>query len=145
MSGDSRRVILDPRAAYNGLEPGYSGYSRSRLPYLQSVERLITTSITGDRSLLDMGSGDGCRARRIAESAKITDIVLVEPSRAMSNLCMADCEVWSCKASEIPRSTHRFDVITCLWHVLGHIEADERRPSLARLKQLLSPSGTLFL
>jgi SAM-dependent methyltransferase len=145
MSADSRRTVLDPIAAYNAFAPGYSGYSQSRLPYLESVEHLITARIAGAHSLLDIGSGDGCRACRIAESAQISEIVLVEPSGAMRNLCMADCEVWNCKASEIPRSTRRFDVITCLWNVLGHIEAHDRRPSLARLKQLLSPSGTIFL
>jgi 2-polyprenyl-3-methyl-5-hydroxy-6-metoxy-1,4-benzoquinol methylase len=40
----------------------------------------------------------------------------------------------------------RFDVITCLWNVLGHVEgARHRAHGLARLGSLLSPGGVLFV
>jgi len=145
MFADSRRTILDPVDAYSALAPSYRAHSQRRLPYLRSVERVIATHISGAESLLDVGSGDGSRACRIAESAKVDELVMVEPSGAMRSLCAANREVWNCKASEIPLSTRKFDIITCLWNVLGHIEADERRASLLRLKQLLAPSGTIFL
>lgn len=145
MFGDPQPTVLDPVAAYNALAPCYRAYSQSRLAYLQSVERLIIKRVIGARSLLDVGSGDGCRASRIAAWARISEIVMVEPSSAMRNLCVARGDVWKCRASEIPRSTRRFDVITCLWNVLGHMEEHERRASLLRLKQLLTPSGTIFL
>lgn len=40
----------------------------------------------------------------------------------------------------------RFDVITCLWNVLGHIRgADTRVRALNAAAQLLSPAGLLFV
>src|SRR6266567_9018422 len=76
-------VILDPVAAYDAWAPCYTRYSQSRLPYLQAVERLILARITGARSLLDVGAGDGSRALRIAKSAGIGETVLLEPSEGM--------------------------------------------------------------
>jgi 2-polyprenyl-3-methyl-5-hydroxy-6-metoxy-1,4-benzoquinol methylase len=140
----SQHTVLETLPAYDALAPWYKAYSQTRLSYLHSIERLITARIAGARSLLDVGAGDGSRALRIAASARISEIVLVEPCEAMRDLCVTPCDVWTCKASEI-RSTRRFDVIICLWNVLGHIQAHERRASLVRLRQMLGPSGTLFL
>ena len=39
----------------------------------------------------------------------------------------------------------RFDVITCLWSVLGHIRTEKRQTTLKGLGKLLSPSGRFFL
>jgi 2-polyprenyl-3-methyl-5-hydroxy-6-metoxy-1,4-benzoquinol methylase len=139
-------VILDPVAAYDAWAPCYTTYSQSRLPYLQAVERLILARITGARSLLDVGAGDGSRALRIAKSAGIGETVLLEPSEGMRGHGTAEGEIWSCRASEIPQSARRFDVIICLWNVLGHIQGHaDRQAILMRLKDLLTPSGTIFL
>ncbi len=146
MSQQSQDALLDPVAAYDALAPCYRMYSQTRLPYLQAVERLITARITGARSLLDVGAGDGSRAMRIAKSAGIGETVLVEPSEGMRRHGMTAGEIWNCRASAIPQSTRRFDVVVCLWNVLGHIQGHaERQALLVRLKDLLTPSGSLFL
>lgn len=42
--------------------------------------------------------------------------------------------------------TERFDVITCLWNVLGHIPtAEKRRRAITAIARLLAPQGQLFL
>ncbi len=42
--------------------------------------------------------------------------------------------------------TEKFDVITCLWNVLGHIPAAQKRQcTLAAAARLLGPSGRFFL
>jgi SAM-dependent methyltransferase len=141
-----RSIIRDPIAAYDAFAPHYATYAEARRPYLTAVENIIVSRAEGARSLLDAGSGDGTRALRISALIKPRILVLVEPSAAMRALCDARCKVLPCRASQIPFTTGRFDVITCLWNVLGHVQgADQRRKTLRRLKNLLNPGGSIFI
>lgn len=138
--------ILDAIKAYDAFAPYYQAYSETKHPYLRSIERIVALHAKGARSLLDAGSGDGVRAIRIAASVRTRELVLVEPSAAMRSRCDPGVEVLPCRISEIPLTPRRFDVITCLWNVLGHLHGTgERRASLERLKALLNPSGSIFL
>jgi len=96
--------------------------------------------------LLDVGAGDGSRALRIAQQAKLGRLVLLEPSAGMRAQCPAGAEVWPHSVSEIPDTGSQFDVITCLWNVLGHLESPQQRISaLWKFRDLLAPKGTVFL
>lgn len=138
----------DPVAAYDWLAPAYLAFSERHELYLRSIERETIARIpSGAHSLLDIGAGDGQRAARIAESAGIARIVLLEPSQAMAGLAKTMAEIWRIRIEELnARSiTERFDVITCLWNVLGHVHGENRRQVLETAAKLLSPSGRLFL
>src|SRR5579862_5512872 len=77
-------VILDPVAAYDLIAPVFSRIAEKRRAYLESIDRLVISEIPpGSRSMLDVGSGDGARARRIAETRGIGKLILIEPSVAM--------------------------------------------------------------
>ena len=137
----------DPVAAYDRLAPVYWGYAKRRERYLLSVERLIAHRVQGATSLLDMGAGDGTRATRIAATAGIPNLVLLEPSSAMSGTPTSSAERWAMRAEDL-RPEHmarRFDAITCLWNVLGHIPAIDRERVLRASSQLLTPEGRIFL
>lgn len=140
---------LDPVTAYNRLSPYYSHFTQRRAAYLRSVEEQIAKRIpAGARSILDIGAGDGSRAVRIAGAAAISRIVLLEPSPGMSGQAPAGWEVWRSRAEDLNASaiTERFDVITCLWNVLGHIHGfDSRARALRAAAQLLSPNGLIFV
>src|SRR5436305_1511969 len=108
---------------YELLAPHYRQISEMRAAYLRAVDRVILSRIPPDaRSLLDVGSGDGVRAQRLAGVAGMARVVLVEPSPAMADWCRATqaTEVWQVKAEAL-RATPSFAVVTCLWNVLGHI------------------------
>ena len=109
------------------------------------MEEIVVANVRKADSLLDIGSGNGVRALRIAAAANIENIALVEPSDAMRRHSPVTAAVWMRSTSEIP-PTARFDLITCLWNVLGHLDgAQERVSMLSRLKALLSPDGMIFL
>jgi 2-polyprenyl-3-methyl-5-hydroxy-6-metoxy-1,4-benzoquinol methylase len=132
-------------AAFDALAPYYSSLLETRCQYLQAVEAIIAARATGTRSLLDIGSGNGIRALRIAGQARIQNVVLVEPSAGMQRHAPANAAIWKSSVSEISE-TDNFDLITCLWNVLGHLEgAGERLSLLARLRKLLIPHGMFFL
>ena len=139
----------DPVAAYDRLAPQYAGFANRRDAYLRAVETIIIGRLPGaTNSLLDIGAGDGSRALRIAASAGIRKIVLVEPSAGMIPQVSSDAEIWRIRAENLNAGTisERFDVITCLWNSLGHVPEDRnRRHALLSMAQLLSPHGKLFL
>ncbi len=98
--------------------------------------------------MLDIGAGDGSRALRIASAAKLSRVVLLEPSAGMSGAVAGRAELWPIRCEDIQVSTisQRFDVITCLWNVLGHMPGSEKRiRALKTAAALLSPEGILFI
>ena len=147
--GTLNHNIVDPVAAYDQLAADYSQFSNQRAAYLRSVEAQIISRIAaGGKSLLDLGAGDGSRAFRIAGKAGISRVVLLEPSFQMVRGVPANVEPWPIRAEELrpEEIPERFDLITCLWNVLGHIWGSAKRvAALKNAAQLLSPSGLLFV
>jgi SAM-dependent methyltransferase len=161
----TRQHFDDPVAAYNLLAPHYSDLSRRRELYLRSIEKIIVSRIpAGSKSLLDIGGGDGKRALRIAEECGIQRVVLVEPSREMAAPARGLATVWNIRAEELGtqvahgptgavRSQDRnaencalFNVIMCMWNVLGHLRSFEDRVSAMRaMTDRLEPDGRFFL
>jgi 2-polyprenyl-3-methyl-5-hydroxy-6-metoxy-1,4-benzoquinol methylase len=142
--------VLDPVDAYNVMASRYAELSSERSTYLSAVERVIITQIPRTaHSMLDVGSGDGVRALRIARQGGIKDIVLLEPSGNMRALISSDAEVWPIRAEAIGdyagAQERQFDVITCLWNVLGHIDAADRQEVLDQVSRMLSPHGIFFM
>jgi 2-polyprenyl-3-methyl-5-hydroxy-6-metoxy-1,4-benzoquinol methylase len=146
--------IEDPVVAYGRLAAQYGELSRRREHYLRSVERQILARVpSGARSLLDAGAGDGSRTSRIAETAGIKRVVLIEPCRELVAGASQRFEVWPVRAEELftgvdagdRPGSEQFDVVTCLWNVLGHIPGEKRPRALTAIAKLLSPSGKFFL
>ena len=164
--------FYDPVAAYDRLAAHYADLSRRRELYLRGVEREIISRIPkGSRSLLDVGAGDGTRAVRIASQLGIERVVLVEPSKGMVGKSVNHAEVWPLRAESLAQGcleraeednracgpwtaegfrpytiAERFEVITCLWNVLGHVPtADKRLLALSAIARLLAPKGRFFL
>jgi hypothetical protein len=146
--------VLDPVAAYDRVAPFFSDITQRRKRYLKSIDQLTVARIpSGSWSLLDVGAGDGKRAMKIAGKAGLNDIVLLEPSTEMIKESESAARILKVRAEDVElvnlfaeKHDCRFDVITCLWNVLGHIRpAKTRAQTFARLSQLLSPEGALFL
>jgi SAM-dependent methyltransferase len=158
----------DPVAAYNRLAEHYARLADIREAYLRGVEKIILSRIPrGSRSLLDVGAGDGTRALRVAKEAGIGRVVLLEPSAEMAKKSAAHAEVWPVRAEnavserpengasgpraaeggcpQIVRTSDSFDVVTCLWNVLGHVPRPERHRALRAISILLSLDGKFFL
>jgi SAM-dependent methyltransferase len=140
--------LVDPVTAYDGIASGFSRISEARKPYLEQVENcIIREAPKGASSMLDVGSGDGRRATRIATACAIQRLVLAEPSAAMRGLAVsAGAETWDIRAEDLGKVEDQFDIITCLWNVLGHIDSSARRAGvLGHFARLLRPGGMLFI
>jgi SAM-dependent methyltransferase len=146
---------LDPVAAYDRVARFYPKIAERRKRYLESVDALTVARIpAGSRTMLDVGAGDGKRALAIADKCGLDQVVLLEPSAEMIKQGVGGkARVWAFRAEDLGRDdlgcaepNRQFDVITCLWNVLGHIRpADQRVHILCQLERLLSPHGLLFL
>jgi len=139
--------LLDPVAAYDRIAPVYASLAKQRRAYLDAVDRLVVAEVPpGSRSLLDVGSGDGARAARIAAAAGVRDLILLEPSGAMRSYCPAHATVWAMRAEDLHGKHGNFDVVTCLWNVLGHIlPAAARIQALRHFGRLAAPQGRIFV
>jgi SAM-dependent methyltransferase len=164
--GDRNPELLDPVSAYDRVAPFYREMARPRQRYLERIEQLVIARVPrGSRSLLDVGAGDGARTFIIAQAAGLDDVVLLEPSCGMVRNWQGAAEVWAIRAEELGSDQSpsdplaaghyagasapnlgRFDVITCLWNVLGHIRPSSKRADvLGELSRMLSSRGLLFV
>lgn len=132
---------------YDRLAPHYRSFAQARSTYLDAVDRHVIAHARHGGRMLDVGSGDGVRAVRIARAIGAVYLVLSEPSEGMHRLASlqpAD-EIWQVSAQQLYDTAQRFDVITCLWNVLGHLPGrDARIAALSRMGRLLAPGGTIF-
>jgi SAM-dependent methyltransferase len=139
--------VLDAIAAYDFVAPGYRELSDRRRAYLDAVDAEILRRVPeGAASLIDVGAGDGRRALQIAGRAGISQVVLVEPSEGMRQLIPAGVEVWDERMEALPDTGRKFDVVLCLWNVLGHVPSWELRvAALRNLGRVCSAGGLVFL
>lgn len=138
-------MILDPVGAYDRIAPAFPRIAEKRRSYLDSIDRLVISEIPpGSRTMLDVGSGDGTRARGIAQARDIAELVLVEPSIAMQG--NSDAKLTTMRAEELHLLDGEFDVVTCLWNVLGHIFPSATRLEVLRqFARLVCPQGRIFV
>jgi len=140
-------ALLDPVAAYDRIAPVFPRLAAERRAYLDAVDRLVVSGIPpGSRSLLDVGAGDGARVSRIARASGLRELTLLEPSAVMRSRCPPEARIWAMRAEDLGREQGRFDVITCLWNVLGHIFPTAARAEVLRqFARLVSSTGTIFI
>jgi hypothetical protein len=121
--------------------------SKRRRPYLDAVDLEILLRIPATATaLLDAGAGDGRRALHIVVQSGLRQTVLVEPSSGMRALIPPGCEVWDAKIEALPDTSRQFDVVLCLWNVLGHVlNGALRVAALKNLARLCSSRGLIFL
>ncbi len=133
-------------AAYDELAAHFQSYSLARASYLRKIEDIVIARAGAARSLLDVGAGDGARSARIAKGVGASTVILIEPSAGMRAQCREDVKVWPWCIAEIPDVAPQFDLVVCLWNVLGHLDGtQERLLALSKFRTLLSPGAMLFL
>ena len=133
--------------AYDAIAPFYREYSGGRAAYLAAVDNFIVENApAGAASVLDVGAGDGVRGMALAKRLKADRIVLCEPSAEMAQRCRGlGLEVWQVAAEDMPENAAGFDVILCLWNVLGHVDGTAARiRALQRIARLLTDRGVVF-
>lgn len=135
--------------AYDAIAPLYAEYSEKYQNYLNAVDQLVIDRLSPGLRLLDVGSGDGRRLKKITDHHHLTNVVSIEPSTEMAALCRKQtgfpvhqlCGDALGSLDEAP-----FDAITALWNVFGHMgDSALRLQTLRFMAHKLKPSGLIML
>lgn len=135
---------------YAGLADAYDRYAGNRRAYLDAVDRLILDRApkgTAHR-YLDVGAGDGRRTAVIAAGVGAASVTVVDNCGPMLAGCRThpSWRIVEAPLEEFADDAVRYDLITCLWNVLGHVEDDARRGrALRNLRSLSAPGGQIFI
>lgn len=145
-------TVDESTSYYDALSTNYELTSRRRSKYINGVDAQIRNHKLQENidRWLDIGSGDGRRTIRLVRMlGGCKSISLIEPSEKMFKLCLdtfskskINVSLFCCRVEDyLP--VHTYELITCLWNVVGH--ADNPLIFLAKVKRFLSHGGTLIL
>lgn len=143
---------MNSREFYDRFSVGYEAYAERRRAYLSAVDALVCQKIRTHgiaKNIADIGCGTASRSIRIAHSLSIPSITVVDSSHAMLRIagrhknCITLCE-------DVARSNlnlkSTYDIVLCLWNVLGHVTTNDARVHMLRnLAGLLTRKSLLFL
>ncbi len=132
---------------YDSIANSYSAQSNERLSYLNAIDDLVVEKMKGYSNLnyLDIGSGDGRRALKIAKELNLSKLSLLDDSAGMLRL-LDDKQVIHHEVSFFEFNTNEeYDFISCLWNVLGHFPSKNHRIEFFhKIDNLLSEKGILI-
>jgi len=118
------------------------GFSLERAEYLDAIDKEIIRLSSQNCTILDIGSGDGSRIKKIAEKLN-SEVTTLDVSPIMSNLCRDLGFKAYCGDIVDFSLDEKFDVITCLWSVLGYVS--DIPSALNRMSSMLSQNGSIFV
>lgn len=145
---DTNKNLLDSKNYYNSISSEYFIYREQRKPYLDKVDSIIINDFRDKaKKILDVGAGDGLRGVKIFKNIQADVICLVEESNEMATnikkINGVDIFVGSIQQFN---SDKKFDIILCLWNVLGHVKTFNERISILKLlKSYLSENGVIVI
>lgn len=136
-------------AAYDAIAPLYEEYSEKYRAYLNAIDQMVIDRLTPGMRLLDIGSGDGRRLKKITAHHQLKEVVAVEPSPQMAALCRQTTGFpvhMICGDALVQLSETPFDAITALWNVFGHMaDSAARLQTLKAMAKKLKPGGIIML
>lgn len=147
---------MDSNTIYKAFAPYYRHFSEKKSNYIVKVDDLILTNLpTECKTILDVGCGDGVRGKRLFERIRGSEILMIDSCPEMSNLAKKfelkpKISVVALDIAEpeslggIPKG--HFDIVLCLWNVLGHITDPHKRCSAIRnMADSLRPGGRILM
>lgn len=141
----------DSTKLYDAFAPDYASYSQKRKNYLSTINKLIIDDgKLQKKNMLDIGCGDGLRGFALFKKMQFKNIDFIDSSKEMVKLCRKNtkmnAQVLDIASTEIEKLTNKYDTITCLWNVLGHIKPHKKRLlALTNMGELLSKKGKIYI
>ena len=132
---------------YTGFAKTYENYASLRTAYITAVNKFVVDEIGSANTIIDVGSGDGMRATLLARNLEAQHLTLVDNSDGMIGRLVEikDVSVIKADISNYDESEEKYDLVLCLWNVLGHIPEQKRKTALKNLASLMNNSGVLIL
>lgn len=136
---------------YDAFAPDYASYSQKRKAYLNAINKLVLGAEFIERkNMLDIGCGDGMRGFKLFKIMKFARIDFIDNSKEMVKLCEQNTKQSARQVDitgkDLGAFDRKYDAITCLWNVLGHIPTHKKRlQALKNMNKLLEKNGRIFL
>ena len=139
---------------YDQFAPYYKHYSENKSRYICAIDRLVLEYAPSARHVLDVGCGDGSRGVRLAHRMNAEKLLLVDNSEKMISLAngfkdsivdvvRSDISLMETGSRLLQK---HFDVVLCLWNVLGHVaKPSGRLQTLLNIKEAMTDSGMLLI
>lgn len=133
---------------YTQFAQSYAEYASERKAYILAVDNIIKDECVLAKTMIDVGAGDGERGRRIADLLGVKNLTLIDSSDGMvalsQNIPNAVVVKADISGSEFI-SGEKYNVVLCLWNVLGHVPSTGRWIAFNNLAALVDDSGVIFL
>ncbi len=133
---------------YTKFAKTYEQYASLRAAYITAVNTFVVNEIGPIRTIIDIGSGSGTRAVQLAEKCGARHLTLVDNSDGMiahinkiKNVRVVKDDISSPECS----LAGEYDLVLCLWNVLGHTPEQTRKMALVNLLSLAGNSGVIIL
>jgi 2-polyprenyl-3-methyl-5-hydroxy-6-metoxy-1,4-benzoquinol methylase len=143
--------MFSSKIFYKYFSKKFGEYSSSKKEYLDSIDNIITNLHFKPTSIIDLGAGDGRRSLKMAKKLKVEDVILVDNCSEMFSDTIHTENIKK-MVDDISdnnfylRIDKKFDLILCLWNVLGHIETKESRMSVIKnISKIINDDGVCFL
>ena len=133
--------------AYDEISRDYEDYSSKKSKYLSAIEELIVSELKNVDSIIDIGTGDGRRFKKILKKLGKTEHLAVEPSSKMVEICRErKIPVIQGSFSDLNEKIDmQFSAALALWNVLGHVETQALRIDALRQVYDLLPIDGIFI
>ncbi|GAA3853347.1 class I SAM-dependent methyltransferase [Streptomyces sedi] len=135
---------------YDAYAHGYDSYMTRHEGYFEAVEGEVAAAVgQPGLALLDVGTGTGERLSRVVARVRPGHVAAIDESPEMAALARRNCPearvlAKPLGAPELPDAlAKRFDLVTCLSNVLGHVPSAQLVPGLRQIRELLTPGGVL--
>ncbi|MBR9847597.1 MAG: class I SAM-dependent methyltransferase [Algicola sp.] len=135
------------KSYYDQIARNYGEQATARINYLDAIDHLIITDVNGKNieNYLDIGAGDGRRSIKISNNISVNNVTLLDESSEMLNK-LQDSKFDIVNESFLDfNSTKKYDLITCLWNVIGHLpDKKSRILFFDKISNLLSDNGAFY-
>lgn len=134
---------------YSKFSTYYTNYANSKITYTKAVDEFIVSNSNNNLDIIDIGSGDGYRARGLSKMLGTKKLTLVDDSIGMVKQCksIGNFDVLCADISnDYFEHNYRYDIAICLWNVLGHIfDSSRRLVALKNMRSLIKDNGSIYL
>lgn len=134
---------------YNKFSTYYSSYANSKFAYIKAVDDFIISNSNYFMEIVDLGSGDGCRAQGLSKILEAKKLTLIDNSVGMIQKCKSIGNVdvlYADISNDYFEHNYQYDTALCLWNVLGHVfDSNKRLIALKNIKSLVKDSGFIYL
>lgn len=137
--------MISSKEYYSNISKDYLAISQERENYLNTVNQLIISNApTRTQAYLDIGAGDGMRSRLIKSKINANKTILIDNCPEMFE-DEGDIKFINSDILEFTTDL-KFDVVTCLWNVMGHVgDKRQREQAFHNIAKLLREGGKFFI